>query len=354
MKRIISISLAIFLAILPLNGCSNAPKYSKFQFQFFDTFDTLIQIVGYATTAEEFEVYTAQAHDRFLELHALFDRFDDHGQNGGIAHINQNAGIAPVKADPIVMELILFSLENQQKADGKVDITAGALTDLWQSYISRYGLSDDPDASLPTADELEQAASLCGIDKLIIDEQAGTVYLTEEGVSLDVGAIAKGFATEIVANELLSAGLSSFSISSGGNVRTVGKQLDEGDPWSVGIQNPFDGAVLAQQSSLLGIAQVTDTSVVTSGDYQRYYMVGERRIHHIIDPVTLMPGEYFRSVTVITPHSGFADLVSTAIFLMDYDSGAAFATEHDIGVMWVLPDGTVVTNDIIKPMLSQS
>ncbi len=353
MKRIISFCMAIFLAILPLSGCSQNPKHTKFQMQFFDTFDTLIQIVGFAATQEEFEVYSEQAHERFIELHALFDRFEDYGENGGIAHINSNAGIAPVNVDPVVMELILLGTEGYEQTDGMVDITAGALTDLWQGYISRYGASDNAqiELPLPSAAELDAAEKLCGMDKLIIDNAAQTVYLTEKGVLLDVGAIAKGFATEIVTQELVEAGFESFSISSGGNVRTVGRQSDDNTLWGVGIQNPFDGAILGNDSSLLDVAYVVDTSVVTSGDYQRYYMSGEQRIHHIIDPITKMPGENYRSVTVISEHSGWADLLSTAIYLMDYETGAAFALEREIGVMWVMPDGDVVTNEYITKFL---
>ncbi len=348
MKRILSICLALLLVVLSFTSCS--PKQQKFQYQFFDTFDTLIQIVGYAKTQQEFDAYAQQAHARFRQLNDLFDKFDDHGLTNGVAAVNAQAGLSPVKVDPLVMELIRFSLEWQQKTGGAVDITMGPVISIWQDYISRYG-GNNAGATLPEKSRLEDAALLSGINLIELDEQAGTVYLTQNGASLDLGAVAKGYATELVVRELQQAGWQNFSISSGGNIRTCGQPQNGKKYWSVGIQDPASGAVLAQQSELLDVVYANDSSVVTSGDYQRFYMVGNRRIHHIIDPQTLMPADLFRSVTVVTPHSGMADLFSTALFVMDLEEGRVFAEEHNLGVLWVLADGTVEYNDIIRPML---
>ena len=347
MKRILSFCLAILL-VVSLGGC--APKQQKFHYQFFDTFDTIIQVVGYAKTQQEFNTYTEFVHERFRQLNDLFDKFEDHGLDNGIAAINAMAGIAPVKAAQEVLDLVQFSLQWQRETDGAVDITMGAVISIWQDYIGRYSGGSE-EAVLPPQQELEAAAQLCGSHLLEVDEQAGTVYLKEKGASLDVGAVAKGYATELVAEELRQMGWRSFSISSGGNVRTCGQPQNGNEYWSVGIQNPASGAVLAEQSELLDVVYVNDGSVVTSGDYQRFYMVGDKRVHHIIDPATLMPAEHYRSVTVVTPHSGQADLFSTALFVMELEQGKQFAQRHELGVLWVLADGSIAYSDAILPML---
>ncbi|MBR5559708.1 MAG: FAD:protein FMN transferase [Oscillospiraceae bacterium] len=347
MKRILSFCLAVLMCGC-LFGC--APKQQKFQYQFFDTFDTIIRVVGFAKTQEEFDGYAQYAHDRFRRLNNLFDKFEDHGLTNGIAAVNAMAGVEPIKVDPQVMELILFSMEWQQKTDGAVDITMGPLISVWQDYIARYS-PENENAKLPSGQELEDAAQLCGTHLLEIDQQAGTVWLKEKGASLDVGAVAKGYATELVAQELQQMGWESFSISSGGNVRTCGQPKNGNDYWNIGIQNPASGAVLAEQSELLDVVSVNDSSVVTSGDYQRYYMVGEKRVHHIIDPVTLMPADHYCSVTVVTPHSGQADLFSTALFVMDLESGKQLAEQYDLGVLWVMSDGSIQCSNAILPML---
>lgn len=351
MKRLAAICIVLILLVGILSGCG--PKQQKFQYQFFDTFDTVIQIVGYAKNQQEFDRYAQQAHQQFIELHNLFDKFDDHGLDNGLAAINAAAGVAPVKVDPQVMQLILFALEWQQQANGAVDITMGPVINIWQNYIARYSGSST-NAQIPSRQELEEAYKLCGLHLLEVDEQSGTIYLKQKGASLDVGAVAKGYATELVVNELQKSGWKSFSISSGGNVRTCGQPQNGNKYWKIGIQNPDSGAALAQQSSLIDVVNVNNSSVVTSGDYQRFYMVGDRRMHHIIDPATLMPANQYRSVTVVIPHSGQADLFSTALFVMDPEEGKAFAAEHNVGVLWVMADGSVESNNIIKPLLKSS
>lgn len=348
MKRFLSFWLAMALLFLS-TGCA-AKKTEKYQYQFFDTFDTLIRLVGYAQTEEEFNLRAEQAHERFAELNDLFDRFDSHGRQDGIAAVNAMAGVAPVKVDPVVMELVEFSLQWMEETDGAVDITMGPVISLWQNYISRYSGGNE-DAKIPSEKELEEARALCGRQFLRVDREAGTLYLTQKGAMLDLGAVAKGYATELVARELQQDGWQSFSISSGGNVRTVGQPQNGSESWSVGIQSPQSGAVLGSQSELLDVVYANDMSVVTSGDYQRFYMAEGRRMHHIIDPATAMPACGFRSVTVVTPHSGTADLLSTALFIMDRAEGEALAQKLGAGVLWVLEDGTVVCNDILRPML---
>lgn len=351
MKRLAAFCLAIALSLLPLGGCQGEPTQKRYEYQFFDTFDTLVQIVGYTHTPEEFEDYAQLAHNRFVELHNMYDKFESHPGVNGIAAINLAAGTAPVKAEAEVLDLLEFCTQWQQKTGDMVEITLGPVITIWQEYLARYHLDYD-DAQLPPTAQLEAAAALCAPEYLQIDRAAGTVFLTQEGAALDVGAVAKGFATELVASELQAAGWESFSISSGGNVRTCGEPLsDTTTTWSVGIQDPFANAVLASQDQLLDVLFVNDQSVVTSGDYQRFYMVGDQRIHHIIDPATLFPATHYRSVTVVTPHSGMADFLSTALFVMDYEEGRALADEYDVGVLWVFPDGTVQANDTILPLL---
>lgn len=350
MKQIIAISLAAVLTVFCCVGCKGLNKTQKYQYQFFDTFDTLIQVVGYAENQDVFDAYAQQAHERFRQLNDLFDKFDSHGLENGVAAVNNQAGIAPVKVDPQLLELIRFSLEWREKTDGAVDITMGPVISLWQNYISRYK-NDYENAVLPDRQELEQAAALCGMEQLEIDWSAGTVFLKQKGASLDFGAVAKGYATELVTQELKASGWQSFSISSGGNVRTVGSPQNGKQYWSVGIQDPASGAVLGEQSELLDVIYANDQSVVTSGDYQRYYMVENQRVHHIIDPSTLMPAEHYRAVTVITPDSGEADLLSTALFIMDWNRGKQLASRLGVGVVWVMADGTVTCNDEILPML---
>ena len=355
MKRLLAIVIALALC-LSFVGCQKQSfkQYHKYQYQFYDTFDTLVQIVGYTKDDAEFEKYAYAAKDSFVQLHQLFDKFNSYEGINNIKTINDNAGIAPVKVDDTLLDLLEFCKEWYDKTDGYVDITMGPMLSIWQEYIGLYRY-DSENAKLPDMAQLEAAAALAGMDKLVIDREAGTAFLTEPGMQLDVGSVAKGYATELVAKELEAMGWNSFSLSGGGNIRVSGEPLsDVVDSWGIGIQDPNKAVMTTDQDNLIDVLFVTNTSVVTSGDYQRYYMVGDRRVHHIIDKRTLMPAENFRSVTIVTPDSGLADLLSTVIFVMDYEEGRRLVEELGVGAVWVFPDGKVeVTDDLIPLMLNR-
>ncbi len=351
MKRLLSAGIAVAIALFSL-GCQKQPQhYLKFQYQFYDTFDTLVQIVGYTKDEAEFERYAYAAKDSFVRLHQLFDRFNSYEGINNIKTINDNAGVAPVKVDDTILDLLEFCQQWYEKAHGQVDITLGAMLSIWQDAIATYRY-DSTDARLPDRADLEAAVALSGMDKLVVDRQAGTAYLTEPGMILDVGAVAKGYATELVAQELEAMGWHSFSLSGGGNVRVSDEPLSEIiSAWGIGIQDPFGNVLSSSADDLLDVLFVNNLSVVTSGDYQRFYMVGERRVHHIIDKDTLMPADYYRSVTIVTPDSGVADLLSTAVFAMEYEEGRRLVEQLGVGALWVFPDGRVEFTEDLLPLL---
>ena len=171
-----------------------------------------------------------------------------------------------------------------------------------------------------------------------------TVYFADPQLRLDVGAVAKGYATELVSQMLLAGPMPSFIISAGGNVRTGIIPQDGRKAWGVGIQDP-DGNVFGL-ADYVEVLYIHDVSVVTSGDYQRYYEVDGQRYHHLIDPETLMPDTDFRSVSIITQDSGYADMLSTAAVLMPYEESRAFIDSLDgVEAIWLFPDGSMQMTD---------
>ena len=168
-----------------------------------------------------------------------------------------------------------------------------------------------------------------------IDEANKTVRIKDPKASIDVGAVGKGYATEQAAKVLEQKGCKSYVLNIGGNIRIVGTKSN-GDGWTTGIKdpnNPYGGYVM--------YLKIADTSCVTSGVYERYFMVNGVRYHHIIDEKTLMPANYFISLTVITKDSGLADALSTALFCMTYEEGLALVnTLENVDVLWIYSDGT--------------
>ena len=355
MKRMISVALAAM--ILLLSGCASGgqpakTEYTKFSTQFYGTFDTIVQIVGYCKNEDEFVGYAEQIKERFFELNNLYDIYYDYSGVNNIKTINDNAGVAPVAVSGEILDLLEFSLEWYDKTEGQVNIALGPVLSVWHSYMSLYAGGSE-DSEIPSTEKLGAATEHTDISKVIIDREAGTVYLEEKGMSLDVGAVAKGYATQLVCEELYAAGFTSFIISAGGNVVAMDPPLDGvRNSWGVGIQDPFTAQDLTGSSSL-DVAYVTKACVVTSGDYQRYYMYGDQRIHHIIDPTTLMPANHYRAVTIITEDSGIADLASTTLFTLPYEESSALAEKMGWKVLWVFADGTVRCNDAMIPLLRE-
>lgn len=344
MRKWIHVVLGLLLA-LQLVGCAaeqaDYSEYQKYSDTFFDSFDTVTQVMAYTKSEEEFKRYFNQIHDRFLELHRLYDIFNNYEGLNNLKTINDQAGIKPVKVDQEIIDLIQFSKKWYKEAGPETNIAMGSVLDIWQEYRDE-AIANPSEAKLPPMEKLQAAAQHMDIDKVIVDTENSTVFLEDPEMSLNVGAVAKGYATELVAREVKEAGLESAIISAGGNVRTIGHPYDGvRHRWGVGIQNP-DRIVVTDQDHLLDTAFIHEASVVSSGDYQRYYEVDGKRIHHLIDPKTLMPGDYYRAATVVTEDSGLADFLSTIVFLRPYEESRAFVDKMDgVEALWVLKDGTV-------------
>jgi thiamine biosynthesis lipoprotein len=347
MKKI-SYILMIGILINILSGCSEGVAYNRYNDTFFDSFDTVTQVIGYTKTEDEFKGYMTQIHDRMLELHKLYDKYNNYEGINNIKTINDNAGIEPVKVDKEIIDLITFSKEMYNNSNQKTNIAFGAVLSIWSEY--RDDAEFDPNnAKIPPIGILEEANKHTDINKVIVDQENMTVYLEDPEMSLDVGAVAKGFATEIVVQELLEAGFDSWIMSAGGNIRAVGKPKDPAkDKWGIGIQNP-DKNIFGDGSNILDTVFMNDISVVSSGDYQRYYVVDDQRIHHIIDPGTLMPASYYRAVNVVIEDSGLADFYSTEVFLLPYGESRDFVESVDgLEAIWVFEDGTIEMTDGFK------
>ena len=329
MKKLIC---GILVLGLLLSGCAGkqASGTKQYTATFLTLFDTVTTIVGRAESEEAFR-QTAQAlHDELLEYHQLFDIYNDYEGLNNLKTVNDNAGIAPVAVDRRIIDLLLDCKEYYDLTGGKVNVAMGSVLSLWHQ-ARENGLNDPANACLPDRETLETAADHISLDALVIDEEASTVYLSDPEARLDVGAVAKGWSVQQVC-ENAPAGL---LVSVGGNVCATGPKDDNGTPWVVGVQDPEDG------DAYLHTLYVTGGSLVTSGDYQRYYVVDGEIYHHIIDPETLYPSAYWRSVTIVCPDSGLADALSTALFLLPLEEGLALLDTCGAMAMWVDREGNI-------------
>lgn len=348
-RRIFSAVLALCLGLC----CMTAPAAAGAQKRtanFFDYFDTIITIIGYTEDQATFDRAVGQARERFLELHRLFDAYHEYDGMANIYTLNRDAGKAPVKVAPELMELLLFTKEWQPKLHGTVNIALGSVLRLWHDARAA-GLEDGTAASLPSMEALEAAATHTNFDDMELNVEYGTVFFKDPEVKLDVGAVAKGYATELVARMLLQSDMPHFIVNAGGNVRTGQPPLDGRLRWGVSLQNPDAALDIRVQEQTLEVLYLSNASVVTSGDYQRFYLVDGVRYHHIIDTKTLMPAMENRAVTIVCENSALADILSTAVFILPYEEGRALVEELDgVEALWVRADGTVLMTDGLYKM----
>ena len=325
MKRIIVFVLCVLLCVPALSSCKKAPaKYTEYSFDYFDTVTT---ITGYAASQAEFDRISGDVLARLGEYHKLYTIYHRFQGMENLCTVNEllNGAHRTVTVDRRIIDLLLYAKEMYEKTGGKVNIAMGSVLSIWHDY--RTEGSDEPwNAKLPPMEELAEAAKHTDIENILIDEAASTVTLADPKMKLDVGAVAKGWSVQKVAEKAPSGLL----ISVGGNVCATGAKDPSGTPWVVGITDPNGG-------NYLHTIENTDKSVVTSGDYQRYFVVDGKMYHHIIDPATLMPAEYFSSVTIITEDSGLADALSTALFCMSYEEGKSLVESLDVevDVIWI-------------------
>jgi len=221
-----------------------------------------------------------------------------------VAEINRRAG-QWVKVSPVTLEVIELGLSIGELTGGAFDITIGAVLDLWGFGSGIH--------SVPSPEQLAAALATVDYRKVEVDK-AGSRVRIPEGTVLDLGGIAKGYIIDTGTAVLRGAKVERSIINAGGDISVIGRRPDE-LPWRVGVQNPENPA------EIRWILPLDDESVVTSGDYQRFFMVDDVRYHHIIDPRTGFPARELTSVTVVGENSATCDALSTAVFVLGLKEG---------------------------------
>lgn len=330
-KRFVSALLtgALCLGVLTACGSTQKPASSgvsadaqRYSTIFYDAFDTVTQVIAYCDSEEEFSRQMDALHADLLEYHRLYDIYNDYDGVVNVKTINDNAGVAPVQVDDKILGMLELARQMYDTTNGKLNIAMGSVLRIWHDYReAAEANTNEADNKLPEQEALDAAARHCDISNLVIDENAKTVYLSDPDMSLDVGSVGKGYAVEMVAQAAEARGLKSALISVGGNLRAIGTKPD-GSQWSGGVENPWNASdVYTASSSYVSGVNMSDMALVTSGNYQRYYVVDGVRYHHLIDPDTLWPARYFDSVSVLSPDSGAADCLTTGLFCMSLEDG---------------------------------
>ena len=328
---------AMCAAVLTLSlcGCGAPERHSRTWYTYFDTVTT---VTGYGSE-KDFNAACALAEETLGTYHRLCDIYHEYSGVNNARTVNLSAGRAAVAVAPELRDLLSYGKEVYALTGGMCNIAMGAVLSLW--HECRETALNGGEARLPEEGALREAAAHCKIEDLQIDEAAGTVFLSDPLMSLDLGAVAKGYAAEEAARALEAAGYTGYALSVGGNVRTIGVKAD-GTPWVAGVQDPDADS----ESAYVLRLNLTDASLVTSGSYQRFYEVDGKRYHHIISPETLYPRDEFLSVSILCADSALADALSTAVFNLELEDGRNYVNSFaGVEACWILSDGTIAYSE---------
>lgn len=303
-------SLVVFFVLLGL-GLATLVGYYQFYVPYLEAqtssaqrtmilMDTVVDVRVDGRNSEELieEVFAVMEN-----LEGMLSRFID---GSDVANINERAG-QWVKASPITLEVIELGLELGERTGGVFDITVGAVLDLWGFGSGRY--------HVPSEEEIASALDTVDYTKVEVDRSQSMVRIPE-GTVLDLGGIAKGYIIDAGTQVLRDANVERSIVNAGGDISVIGRRPDS-LPWRVGVQNP------EKPSQIRWILPLDDESVVTSGDYQRYFTHDGVRYHHIIDPRTGLPARELTSVTIVGKDAATCDALSTAVFVLGWKEGRA-------------------------------
>ncbi len=339
--------MMLCLLCILLIGCSQISSEKEVELTRFvnqtygsEYFDTAVVMQTYAESKEQADQLFENVCEKMKYYTALFDKYNDYDGINNIKTINDNAGIKPVQVDPELIELLLLAKEYSELTEGSFDITIGNLLNIWHEYreeglLKNYG---GELGKVPSLQELQNALPHRGYEHLIIDEKASTVYIDDSNISIDVGGIAKGFAAQKISDYLNENYSYAVLLSVGeSNIQLLHSKPD-GASWKVGVRNPDDPS---DQNGITILESFDTSSIVTSGDYQRYFVGEDKEIyHHIVDPNTGYPTKDVRSVAILCDDGGIGDILSTALMIMGAEKGIEFVEEYNkthtpISALWV-------------------
>lgn len=287
--------------------------------------DTYIYIKVYSNKNKAKEALN-NVESIYKQYHQLSDRYHHYDGITNVYDIKNNDLKDNLVLDDKLYNLLVYADKWHQKYN-KYNIEIGNIIDTWKKYR-------DSETGIPSIEELK---SINKITNLVL---LGNNTILNNHPNLDLGSIAKGYATEEAGKYLESIGINEYLINAGGNVKvgnSYGKKY-----YNIGIQSP------KKDGNLLTKVKGNNISVVTSGSYERFYEYDGNIYHHIIDPDTLMPSKYMKSVTVITHDSALGDILSTVLFLNSVDDGMNIIKEYDAEAIWYTNEDNIIRSDGFK------
>lgn len=282
--------------------------------------DTYIEITTYHQSGD---TVSEEILKDFKYLESIFNRYDE---NSVVYDVNKHAFEKPISIPSIFENLLTESLKLSDYTEGHFNPAIGPLVDVWMKVIKGDNVSE-----LPALNIIKEARTISKTENIIINERNGQVTFANQGVSLDFGAVVKGFAVDRAFEILKNRGIERAVINAGGTIGVYGSPLGR-KYWRIGIQHP-------RKEGMIGVLNLPSTMVVsTSGDYERYKIINGKRYHHLLNPFTGYPTEELLSVTIINKNGLLSDAVSTAVMSMGLEKGIEFLTQKSLTAIIITTD----------------
>ncbi|MBW1975031.1 MAG: FAD:protein FMN transferase [Deltaproteobacteria bacterium] len=332
-SRETAVIITIFLVLSLSYACANRGKEEIFRRDEL-LMDTVVSIQVVHSNPKEASRVLDKA---FAFMKKLSNKMNSHNRNSEIAHLNARGYPGPFHVSDELFQVIEESVEVSRITGGAFDITVGPLLELWPIYRKN-------NFKVPDQEQLMKALKLVGWQYLKLDPAARTVRFQKKGMKIDLGGIAKGFIVDRTIEFLKKMGIRGALINAGGDIYAMGK-TPSGDPWKIGVRHPRD------PDRLIAVLGISDGSVVTSGDYERYITKNGVKYTHVVDPRTGFTVQKTASVTIIGNTTAFADALATAMMVLGPDDGYAMLVNFTgIEGLFISEQPGITTKDG-KPLL---
>jgi len=269
------------------------------------TMGTIARIVVTTENQQQANATIEAAFDKIFEIDELMSDYDPNSQ---LSQVNQNGFNEPVAVDAALFEVLAAAKAYSCLSDGAFDVTIGPVVQLW-----RKAKEDD---TAPTAETIARAKAGVGYEHLVLDAEKQTVQFAKDGMFLDLGGIAKGYAIDKAIEILQDAGVKGAMVDIGGDLRCFGMPANGAEHWLIGLQDP-----VADDERILLTLNMDNMAVATSGDYRRFVMIDEQKHSHIVNPATADSAQDISSVTIIAPTAMAADALATAVTVLGNEKG---------------------------------
>ncbi|MBC2581803.1 FAD:protein FMN transferase [Clostridium sp. DJ247] len=316
MQKIICTLLACILSTLFITSCSSlSSKTSEQPYEKSNiTMDTVIKLKAYGPNAK------SAVEDGFKKVDELNEMASPSLSTSDVSKINAAAGKEYVKVHPEIIKMIKTSIQYSKLSGGAWDITISPLINLW-------GIGTD-NQKLPSDSEIKAKLPMVGYNYISINEADNSVMLQKQGMAIDLGGIAKGFTADEILKIFNKYEIKKGLIDLGGSsIYAIGTNAND-NVWSIGIKHPRN----EDSQSYLGITKISNQALSTSGDYERYFIMNDKRYHHILNPANGYPADTgVMSNTIVVDSSVpdcnmLADLLTTIVFILGPDEGIKFAS----------------------------